>query len=1323
MEEQKYIRRKTKAKSEGNLEQLSHACNKLGELHFKHSSYEDALKEYKEEATVYETLGSVIRLAVAHRMIGEVYTSMGKYDKALKHQLKHLELARSEASQIEEQRALATIGRTYFCQAESIVNDDELHQSALTNAKNAYMKSLDLCERLRGIGNLEHMEMRARLLLNIGLVLECQHDIQKAIDNIQNAVQICKEHDLFEDLFRCYSSLGMLYYRQLDSSKALHMLELALDVASRLEDKIQLSCEVSINKAEVLFSLPDFRAAKQALRHAYKLNTPIESDRKTIAKNLKLAIAMCDAEEQLQNVPDTDYITKKKLYETMGDGCVTVKNYARALEYYRMMLKCAEAIGESGQQLAAVYVSLSQTYKDNEQYDLSLEFFRKELELWENNPAEACKTMLSIGEVLELQGACYEELEETYNRARQLAQQASSLTLEAMVLRVLEGVQKLKGHDALALETQRELQLIDRNAKDETSGSEDEEASPDIGHDICLETYTDSESENEEFDRPNQPRRPVRLKVRKNEKGETQLHLSCMNGNLALVKKLVEQGHPVNIRDHCGWLPLHEACNHGHRDIVEFLIDKGAALNDRGGSQCGGVTPLHDAASCGHLDVMELLLDRGASVVSRTNEGDTPLDCLVKWYQRTDIRFGPVEQTFFEEIQMRLRTALEKAGHHVGNLTPPSTDGISTYSHKKKRSRPAAALSRMVDDASLGDEDAASRWRQTHPKSDVILHDDPPALHHQDIDADDDDDDGWIGSGQEMQNAGEEYRNVMTMLRKKEQTRKEPSSYTEVKEVQGFLAEDDVGEDWLDDDMAGITRPNKKRRLAAPIEKHRSHPNVITGLHKCRSLGGLKVLQQSVLPDMGLTTIATSQSIKSLESVVPGTSKPSELAASQLVRVRVENRLLLVPVTVPEQQTIGWLAREAARRYYSVEGLQPSLSLSTKDGALLSEDDPVLLVGSEEVMCTVISWNIPPLTDRYMESCQALCSAPDTHIIACLEVSQATQILQLSNLALPASQMAPLFRALNRQHTLQQLLLGGNCFGDYGVKLLVAGLPTLSNLQELDLSCNNISADGILHLSTVFSNTTAPALQALARLDLSHNPLGDGAVKHMNIMLPHLVSLTVLQLQDCHLTTNCFKSEDVLLCLDSIRVLDVSYNALGGSGLLGFLGRLCPTEIVSLNLGATTACDGQSVAREVILMFTEKEGFSKLTTLNLSNCGLRDVDIWHLLRVLQKCGALETLQLSGNAELSSVSLRRLLQHQPALRTVDLSGCTSIANFLGDSSPQLWVAQKGQKKLESLTLNSQGFDKDEMEALWWEAWGPRACIHRAPGGLLYLSLKE
>jgi hypothetical protein len=67
---------------------------------------------------------------------------------------------------------------------------------------------------------------------------------------------------------------------------------------------------------------------------------------------------------------------------------------------------------------------------------------------------------------------------------------------------------------------------------------------------------------------------------------------------------------------------------------------------------------------------------------------------------------------------------------------------------------------------------------------------------------------------------------------------------------------------------------------------------------------------------MGLAATATTQSIKSLEMAVPQASKPAELGVSQLVRVRVENRLLLVPVPVPEQQTIGWLSCEAARRYY-----------------------------------------------------------------------------------------------------------------------------------------------------------------------------------------------------------------------------------------------------------------------------------------------------------------------------------------------------------------------------------------------------------------------
>jgi hypothetical protein len=115
------------------------------------------------------------------------------------------------------------------------------------------------------------------------------------------------------------------------------------------------------------------------------------------------------------------------------------------------------------------------------------------------------------------------------------------------------------------------------------------------------------------------------------------------------------------------------------------------------------------------------------------------------------------------------------AGHQVHSLTPPVTDRNSTYSYNKKRSRPAATVHGMLDDAGSEDEGTTSRLRQTSPDIDVSLTDDVPPMHHQDADADDDD--GWIGSSQEIQNAGEEYRSVMIMLRKKEQAKKVPPSY------------------------------------------------------------------------------------------------------------------------------------------------------------------------------------------------------------------------------------------------------------------------------------------------------------------------------------------------------------------------------------------------------------------------------------------------------------------------------------------------------------------------------------------------------------------
>ena len=198
------------------------------------------------------------------------------------------------------------------------------------------------------------------------------------------------------------------------------------------------------------------------------------------------------------------------------------------------------------------------------------------------------------------------------------------------------------------------------------SAAVNEENTPELGDDVCLDDLTDSDMsdlDETEKPRPHRATRGVRaLTIKRNNKGETQLHQACIAGNIELVRRLLDQGHVVNVRDHAGWIPLHEASNHGFRDIVELLLDRGAAvaINDKGGISCDGITPLYDACSNGFLDVVELLLDRGADTAIKTDFGETCLNGLDKWRRSAILTDG--EQAHYEEIRSRLLATLSKTG-------------------------------------------------------------------------------------------------------------------------------------------------------------------------------------------------------------------------------------------------------------------------------------------------------------------------------------------------------------------------------------------------------------------------------------------------------------------------------------------------------------------------------------------------------------------------------------------------------------------------------------------------------------------------------------
>eukprot|EP01135_Chromosphaera_perkinsii_P001243 Nk52_evm16s163 gene=Nk52_evmTU16s163 len=98
---------------------------------------------------------------------------------------------------------------------------------------------------------------------------------------------------------------------------------------------------------------------------------------------------------------------------------------------------------------------------------------------------------------------------------------------------------------------------------------------------------------------------------RRNLKGETALHTSCVKGDFERLKSALNKSYFVNAVDNNQWAPLHEACNHGHSKCAELLLLHGADVDIKGPE---GDRPIHDAVANGHLDCIAVLKRFGASV-------------------------------------------------------------------------------------------------------------------------------------------------------------------------------------------------------------------------------------------------------------------------------------------------------------------------------------------------------------------------------------------------------------------------------------------------------------------------------------------------------------------------------------------------------------------------------------------------------------------------------------------------------------------------------------------------------------------------------------
>ena len=86
---------------------------------------------------------------------------------------------------------------------------------------------------------------------------------------------------------------------------------------------------------------------------------------------------------------------------------------------------------------------------------------------------------------------------------------------------------------------------------------------------------------------------------------------ACRNGNLPVIREMLDNGADINSRFDGGMTPLVSAAMRGHLEAVKLLVERGADLSLRDGSY--KLSPLGMAALWGKSEVLEYLLPRSSA--------------------------------------------------------------------------------------------------------------------------------------------------------------------------------------------------------------------------------------------------------------------------------------------------------------------------------------------------------------------------------------------------------------------------------------------------------------------------------------------------------------------------------------------------------------------------------------------------------------------------------------------------------------------------------------------------------------------------------------
>lgn len=327
-------------------------------------------------------------------------------------------------------------------------------------------------------------------------------------------------------------------------------------------------------------------------------------------------------------------------------------------------------------------------------------------------------------------------------------------------------------------------------------------------------------------------------------------------------------------------------------------------------------------------------------------------------------------------------------------------------------------------------------------------------------------------------------------------------------------------------------------------------------------------------------------------------------------------------------------------------------------------------------------------------------------------------MLSLSNQNLNSSSVRPIMKAIQHQSALTELNLANNFIQDDGVKFLASSLATLKVLNFLSISGNMVTERGIEFLTHTLSKCQLPS--EIKCLNLSFNPLRSSSLKFISDLC-RLKNISRLEMASCDLSSAEHAS------LSSVRHLNISYNHFSSHALRSLLKKLNSTIVESLNL---EKCSQETELGVTIVEFMEAGSFVNLGEINLCGLEFDENEILDILRCLEKCENLKSVNLSNQSQITFLSVKYLLfsSDSHSLEKVVLLNCRHLRNASNLSSLQLSFSSENQKIRNNLRHIQLSLPKeipsrrefvDTLKHLWMSLCGGRERIeeHKSTLSLL------